>query len=71
MRSCRFRPSNPKKISCCGLLASDRVLTHPGYFFDFTREAFLVVSLLLPPATFEDGVDRLFRHFDCNSPTGP
>ena len=28
------------------------MLTHPGYFFDFPRESFLVVSLLPPEATF-------------------
>ncbi|HEY2907400.1 MAG TPA: pyridoxal phosphate-dependent aminotransferase [Vicinamibacterales bacterium] len=61
----------PEEDIVLRLLAEDRVLTHPGYFFDFTREAFLVVSLLLPPATFQDGVDRLFRHFDCNLPTEP
>ena len=28
------------------LLTDDHVLVHPGFFFDFAREAFLVVSLL-------------------------
>ena len=32
------------------LLEHDGVLVHPGYFFDFPREAFLVVSLLPPTA---------------------
>lgn len=49
-----------------GLLAREHVLTHPGYFFDFPREAFLVVSLLVPRTPFESAIDRLFRHFDCN-----
>ena len=31
------------------LLERDHVLVHPGYFFDFPREAFLVVSLLPDP----------------------
>jgi hypothetical protein len=38
------------------LLELDGVLVHPGYFFDFSREAYLVVSLLAPPAEFEEGV---------------
>jgi alanine-synthesizing transaminase len=63
--------TEPEEEIVLRLLAEHRVLTHPGYFFDFTREAFLVVSLLPSPATFEEGVDRLFRHFDCSSPTGP
>ena len=31
-------------------LLDDGVLAHPGYFFDFPRESFLVVSLLPPEA---------------------
>jgi alanine-synthesizing transaminase len=49
-----------------GLLAIDGVLTHPGYFFDFPRESFLVVSLLAPEPSFAAGVARVLRHFDCN-----
>ncbi len=41
------------------LLENDDVLVHPGFFFDFRREAFLVVSLLPPPDTFATGVARL------------
>ena len=47
------------------LLTDDGVLAHPGYFFDFPRESFLVVSLLPPEAVFADGVARVLRHFDC------
>ena len=46
-------------------LLADGVLTHPGYFFDFPRESFLIVSLLPPEASFADGVSRVLRHFDC------
>ncbi len=46
-------------------LLADGVLTHPGYFFDFPRESFLIVSLLLPEASFAAGVSRVLRHFDC------
>ena len=46
----------------------DGVLTHPGYFFDFPRESFLVVSLLPEPETaFADGIARVLRHFDCTT----
>ena len=41
------------------LLVRDSVLVHPGYFFDFDREAFLVVSLLPPPDIFDEGIARL------------
>jgi len=38
------------------------VLAHPGYFFDFPRESFLIVSLLPPEPVFADGVDRILHH---------
>jgi len=41
------------------LVAEAGVLAHPGYFFDFPRESFLVLSLLPPEPSFADGVGRL------------
>jgi len=41
------------------LLETRGVLVHPGYFFDFPAEAYLVVSLLTPPAEFREGVARV------------
>jgi alanine-synthesizing transaminase len=38
------------------LLTHDHVLVHPGFFFDFEREAYIVVSLLTPPDQFERGI---------------
>ncbi|HMD34209.1 MAG TPA: pyridoxal phosphate-dependent aminotransferase [Vicinamibacterales bacterium] len=49
------------------LLERDGVLTHPGYFFDFARGSFLVVSLLPPPDVFADGLNRVLRHFACSA----
>ena len=46
-------------------LLGDGVLTYPGYFFDFPRESFLIVSLLPFAASFADGVSRVLRHFNC------
>jgi len=40
-------------------LESDDTLIHPGYLFDFPNEAYLVVSLLTPPGTFAQGIERL------------
>ena len=41
-------------------LLNDRgVLVHPGYFFDFDHEAFLVLSLLPEESVFADGVTRV------------
>jgi aspartate/methionine/tyrosine aminotransferase len=38
------------------LLERDGVVVYPGFFFDFPREAFLIVSLLPEPRTFAAGV---------------
>ena len=38
------------------LLEHDGVLVQPGYFFDFPREAFVVVSLLVDPDVFDPAV---------------
>ncbi len=37
------------------------VLVYPGYFFDFPREAFLVVSLLAPEPEFGEGIDWILQ----------
>jgi aspartate/methionine/tyrosine aminotransferase len=47
------------------LLRTERILVHPGYFFDFPREAYVVVSLLPPPNLFEDAAGRLLRFVNC------
>jgi aspartate/methionine/tyrosine aminotransferase len=41
------------------LLDEDGVLAHPGYFYDFPKGSFLVLSLLTPPEVFGEGVGRL------------
>jgi aspartate/methionine/tyrosine aminotransferase len=43
----------------CRLLEAEDVLVHPGFFFDFAHEAFLVVSLLPEEGVFREGVSRL------------
>lgn len=40
-------------------LKEDHVFIHPGYFFDFEREAFLVVSLLPREKVFQSGIKRV------------
>jgi len=35
------------------------VVVHPGQFYDFDREAFLVVSLIVAPADFDAGLSRI------------
>ncbi len=44
-----------------GFVEQDGVYVHPGHFFDFEEEAYVVVSLLTPEATFEEGVTRIVQ----------
>lgn len=46
------------------LLERDRLVVHPGYFFDFAHEAFLVVSLLPEPDAFARGVQLIQDRLD-------
>ena len=39
----------------------DHVFVHPGYFFDFDSEAFIIVSLLTPEHVFQDGINRILK----------
>jgi len=41
------------------LLEEHDVLVHPGYFFDFTGEAYLIVSLLATPEVLEPAMARV------------
>lgn len=46
------------------LLDQDDVLAHPGYFFDFPREAFLVLSLLPRAEIFREAVSRILARVE-------
>jgi len=46
------------------LLQSCGVLVHPGHFFDFPREGFLVVSLIASESEFREAARRLREFFD-------
>jgi hypothetical protein len=44
------------------LLERYETLVHPGFFFDFPHEAFLVISLLPEPLLFAEGVGRMMEY---------
>ena len=46
-----------------GLLEQCSVLVHPGHFFDFSQEGFLVLSLITPESEFQKGLRRLQKYF--------
>lgn len=56
LRVCDPRPDEELALE---LLERAGVLVHPGYFFDFATDDFLVLSLLPEPERFAEGVRRL------------
>ena len=53
----------PEEELVLSLLVDSQVLTHPGYFFDFAKESFLIASLLTPEDAFATAVSRLLDRF--------
>lgn len=45
------------------LLTQQGVLVHPGHFYDFPRDGYLILSLITPEKTFQEGTRRLLTHF--------
>ena len=50
-------------------LEEDRVLVHPGYFFDFAEEAFIVMSLITEPNSFREGISRILKRVNSRIPS--
>jgi aspartate/methionine/tyrosine aminotransferase len=55
----RLPRTQPEEDWALDLLERDRVIIHPGHFFDFENEAYLVVSLLTRETTFQEGIRRI------------
>jgi alanine-synthesizing transaminase len=43
------------------LLSRKSVLVHPGHFYDFPSDGYLVLSLITPRDDFREGVMRLLE----------
>jgi aspartate/methionine/tyrosine aminotransferase len=46
------------------LLQETGVLVHPGHFFDFASDGYLILSLMTPEREFAEGSARLMRFFE-------
>jgi alanine-synthesizing transaminase len=46
---------------CIELLRREAVLVHPGHFYDFPNDGYLVLSLITPEKDFTNGVRRVLR----------
>jgi len=45
------------------LLEKKNVYVHPGHFYDFPSEGYLIVSLITPEQTFAGGIRLLLSMF--------
>ena len=45
------------------ILTTQSVSVHPGHFYEFPADGYLVVSLLTPERTFAEGISRLLSFF--------
>jgi len=43
------------------LVKEKAVLVHPGHFYDFESDGYLVLSLISAEADFEEGIQRLLE----------
>ena len=55
----RFRGDGPDDDLAIELLQKAKVLVHPGHFYDFPSDGYLVLSLITPPNDFQQGISRL------------
>jgi aspartate/methionine/tyrosine aminotransferase len=46
------------------LLQRHSVLVHPGHFYDFPEDGYIVLSLICCPEEFKDGITRLLKFAD-------
>ena len=58
----RVPATRSEEALALGLLQDEHVLVHPGFFFDFPHEAFVVVSLLPPENVFADAFERVLGY---------
>ena len=60
----RVPATGPDEALAVALLERCSVLVHPGHFFNFSRDGFLVLSLITPERQFLEGVRRLRKFID-------
>lgn len=59
----RVPATQSDELLALALLTDHGVLVHPGHFYDFSQDGYLVLSSITAEQTFQEGVRRLLRHF--------
>jgi len=57
--ACLRLPATHSEEQWMTSLLDDEVLVQPGFFYDFESEPWAIVSLITPPARFDQGLERL------------
>jgi alanine-synthesizing transaminase len=57
----RVPATQPDEDLAIALLREAGVLVHPGHFYDFPSDGYLVVSLITPMGHFQDGISRVLE----------
>ena len=60
----RVPATGPDEDLAIALLERCSVLVHPGHFFNFSQDGFLVLSLITPELQFREGVRQLRKFFE-------
>jgi aspartate/methionine/tyrosine aminotransferase len=60
----RIPSARSDEDTAIALLEQEGVLIHPGHFFDFPGEGYLVASLIAPEVEFREGIRRVLRALD-------
>jgi alanine-synthesizing transaminase len=63
----RTPATQPDEELAVALMSERGVLVHPGRFFDFPQDGFLVVSLIAPESEFREGIARLVEFIGARS----
>jgi len=59
----RFSDALSDESRVLDLLEYDNIFVHPGYFYDFPQDGYVVLSLLTRPAIFDRGIRGLMSRF--------
>ncbi len=57
----RVPVTRPDEELAIALLHEQSVLVHPGHFYDFSGDGYLVLSLITPPEQFQKGTERILE----------
>jgi alanine-synthesizing transaminase len=63
----RVPATQPDEDLAIALLQEAGVLVHPGHFYDFPSDGYLVLSLITPPSQFQEGTAQMLQFLESRS----